>query len=209
MKLRSYFLLLTNTKRKRKLCSLVFGAESNHKLWEKCWVFLPCYSILKLQLYFICLYLLLKKDQRTVNKLMVVSPLSVVKLLQTCFSLLCWRVPLHKCNITYCKYTSWLYIRKQLLLRSCSQWYCTWPGVDLLPSKNLKWSTLLLYNVFFATLNHFIFTVIVVPRDPEFFIWMPTKLFLFSLKNQCVHNFSVLAPDNGNSHTKISSDVKY
>ena len=34
---------------------------------------------------------------------MVVLPVSVVKLLQTCFSVLWRHVPLPKCNIIYCK----------------------------------------------------------------------------------------------------------
>ena len=49
------------------------------------------------------------EGQRTENKLMVILPVSVKKLLQICFSVLCRCVPLYKCNIIYCKCnTAWV-----------------------------------------------------------------------------------------------------
>ena len=47
--------------------------------------------------------------QRTKNKLMIVSLISVVKLLQIFFSVICQCVSLHKCSITFCKCnTTWV-----------------------------------------------------------------------------------------------------
>ena len=74
--------------------------------------------------------------------------------------MLCWCVSMHKDNLIYyqcnivwvlslCN-TSWLNT-ETTNFEFYSQWNCTWlPRVSILTSKNLNWSTLLVYRIFFC-----------------------------------------------------------
>ena len=117
--------------------------------------------------FYLIILILQGKGHRT-NKLMAVLPVSVVKLWQTYFSVLCQFVPLHKCNITYCKCNiAWV-----LSLCNTSWLNTKITGFEILPLvllyltrsrcinfKTLKLSTLLFYSIFFFHFkpfyNHF------------------------------------------------------
>ena len=145
------------------------------------------------------------KGQRTENKLVLVSDISEVKLLQTCLFVLCRCAPLHKCNVTYCKCniaslcnTSWLNMKTigfEILLLMVYQWY-TWLGVSVLASKTLKWSTLLACSIFFCHFKHFIviITVNVVYQDQKFRFKCLQNIYLLFYKKTMRPYFFCITP---------------
>ena len=143
------------------------------------------------------------KGQRTEKKLMLVSHISVVKLLQTCLLVLCRCVPLHKCNITYCKCNIASLCNTSSLNTKTIGFEILLSMVYLTRSRCIsfeksKISTLLVCIIFFWHFKTFYrhhHSKCCLPR-PRCLDLNAFKTFAFCfLKSRCAHIFSVLPPE--------------